>query len=171
MRIFPLKHLSINNISIDANIIIDFYCINKIDLLKNYLSGKSAFIASSILFKELNGYDLHKLELIKLELTKQEEYEFVSKIKADKKGLSALDAEAICIAYFKKCICLSNDLTVRKVCEANNINVAGSLTILKTNVNLGDITPKEAIIFCKELKNTGTFFSENLIKQFIKEMG
>jgi len=115
---------------LDANVVLDFACLNKIDLPA--MLFKEPFILAQTFDKELDKSTQKHAEKYYARggISTAEGYKTFMELRNRLRQLSEYDCLMISLALERGILCCTNDGSARKVCKEYGITVAGSLGIL-----------------------------------------
>jgi predicted nucleic acid-binding protein len=157
-----------DNISIDSNIIIDFYETGSEKILFEVFKEKIYF--SSLILKEIEKYDLSNFKYIEIKITSNEETEYFYDISNKfSNKLSEQDIHLITICKFNNFCCASNEKNIRDICKKEGINILGSITILKEAIKIKLIDNIKAKEMLNIMKKSRMWLGETLYNETLRD--
>lgn len=153
----------------DSSVIIDYERIDRVGFFIDLFEDR--ILLSDFVRRELadSGVALggRAREIV---LASDEELALYAKVRSQNKGLGPGEAGAIVVAAGQGAVLLVNDGPARAVAERMQLDVAGSLGILKFAASLNKITAHQAIEEMERMYDAGAWFSEKVMQDFRAEM-
>ena len=159
---------SADRISLDSNIIIDFYENGLEKIISKVLASKIYF--SSLILREINRYDLSIFDYEEIVFSKDTELEYFNNLYSKfSNKLTASDVHLITICKFNNLICGTNEKYIRKICEKEKIKVFGTISILKEAVKADLIDNYKARNILEKMKKSTMYLSQVLYDKVLKD--
>ena len=150
-----------DKISLDSNIIIDFFENSYEGIITKIFRRKVYF--STFILKEISKYDLSIFDYEGVDIKREEEteyfnnmiYEFSNKLSED-------DIHLITICKFNGFCCASKEKDVRTICKKEGIKVLGSISVLMEAIKIKLIDNTIAKEMLSNMKKSTMFLDEDL---------
>jgi len=153
---------------LDANVLIDFIKADRI-ILKRIVEDVGPLCVASVIVHEVkdikNEDDLFELGLHIIEIEIEDAYT------AGTWTGSTSFQDNICLLTAKRhgCICVTNDKSLRKLCEHKGVRILWGLELLAKLYNVGGISKKKAINVAESIHQLNPYHINTTILQRFKE--
>lgn len=156
-----------DKISLDSNIIIDFFENSYEKIIGKVFRTKIYF--STFILKEISRYDLSIFEYDELEVRGEEEIEYFNNLiyKFSNK-LSEDDIHLITVCKFNGLCCASNEKDIRIICKKEGIKVLGSISVLIEAIKIKVIDNKKAKSILDNMKKSTMYLDKPLYDETIR---
>ncbi len=163
-----MRQLSLGELSLDANVVADFYLTGNLTLLGELFGGR--MLLSDFVERELADAQIGLQEAEVVKLTTDAELQLFDSIRRSDPRLGAGELGALTVAKLRGAILLTNDARARTAAGKLEVKVSGSLGILRYAVEAGRLTPTEAVAMLDRTVQEGAWISADLVEQFRREM-
>jgi predicted nucleic acid-binding protein len=156
-----------DKISLDSNIIIDFFENSYEETIKRVFRKKVYF--SIFILREISRYDLSIFDYDELDIKGEEEIEYFNNmIYKFSNKLSEDDIHLITVCKFNGLCCASNEKDVRTICKEEGIRVLGSISVLMEAIKIKAIDNKMAKSMLNNMKKSTMYLDEALYAETIR---
>lgn len=163
-----MHQLSSGKLSLDANVVVDFYLTGNLVLLGELFGGR--MLLSDFVERELAEAQIGLQEAEVVKLTTDAELQLFDSIRRSDPRLGAGEIGALTVAKLRGAILLTNDARARSTAGKLEVNVSGSLGILRYAVEAGRLTFTQAVAMLDRIVEEGAWISADLVEQFRREM-
>lgn len=156
---------------LDANVLIDYVRAARLILRLTVQHFGDVFVPEAIL-DEVDDFSRADCEALGIQVVTATEEQLTEAAAFGRKGpLSFNDRLFVLMARDRRWICVTNDRSLRRACEREQLEVRWSLRLMLDLVALGALKPEEAERIARRIAETNRFITAGVLSDFCGKLG